>query len=100
MEVVGNGFSMLDDNTTVNIRDVPFTDGTVTVESGATLNVSCTFDVGDSSTVNNYGSVDVCGSFLGGDFTSVSNYGSATFSVDGGFTLGDYGDVSSTTPRP
>ena len=92
--VNGNGFVMLDDGSTVNIKDVSFTNGTVTVESNGTLKVASDFNVGDSTTVNNYGNLDVCcGSFLGGDSISVSDYNGAFFHVNGDFTLGDFGNV-------
>jgi uncharacterized repeat protein (TIGR01451 family) len=120
--VNGHAFTMLDLISTVNVKDVNFTNGTVTVESDpaleeiGTLNVESDFNVGSSSTVNNNGNIAVCGSFIGGDFTAVNNFGNANFTTDGNFvggfssslnnydlssvtvggnlTLGDFGSVS------
>jgi uncharacterized repeat protein (TIGR01451 family) len=98
--VNGNGFVMLDVSSTVNLKDLLFTDGTVTVESNGALDVESNFDVGLSSVVNNHGSVDVCGSFLGGDSTGVTNYNASDFDVEEAFAAGpnsyvyDYGTAA------
>src|SRR5262249_7046130 len=92
--VDGNGFAMLDVSSTVHLKDLHFTDGTVTVEGDGALNVESNFDVGVASRVNNYGSVDVCGDFLGGGPTAGCNYGAADFHTDHDFALGTNGSVS------
>jgi hypothetical protein len=88
--VNGNGFSMLDVGSTVNLKDVSFNHGKVTVETNDALNVESDFNVGVSTLVHNYGSVDVCGSFLGGNYTEVYNHNGALFNTDKDFIGGDF----------
>jgi uncharacterized repeat protein (TIGR01451 family) len=93
VKVDGGGNIMLDDSSTVNVRDLHFTDGTLKVESNGILNVESNFGLGDalgdSTTLNNYGSIGVCGTLLGGDSTIITNYNGALFDVDNTVALGN-----------
>jgi uncharacterized repeat protein (TIGR01451 family) len=88
--VNGNGYAMLVVGSTVNLKNVSFNQGTITVAANDALNVESDFNVGVSTLVQNYGSVDVCGSFLGGNHTEVYNHDGALFNADKHFIGGDF----------
>ena len=103
--VNGNGFAMLVDNSTVNLNDVTFTggtvtldaDSTVTVDAGSTVSVAGDLDAGCSATLNNDGNLSVSGNFVGAynvgvynaPFSNGATTYSATFTVEGAFSAGD-----------
>jgi Ca2+-binding RTX toxin-like protein len=96
--VSGSGFAMLVDQSTVSLKAVTFTNGSLTVSAGSSLTVLGDLDLGDpfgdSTAVQNSGLVSVSGSVVGGDSSAINNLGTAIFGVGDNLTLRNNGYVN------
>ena len=95
--VSGAGFAMLVDQSTVSLKAVTFTNGSLTVSAGSSLTVMGDLDLGDTAghgtILQNSGQMSVSGSVVGGDSTAIDNLGTAIFGVGDNLTLGNNGFV-------